>query len=384
MKNSNPEQILAAHYEDFFIHALIREVPERLYRARILVLALLAILFFSIAVFFALIFATTLTDRRDIAFPLNVGCIVTISFLLYRMKYHGNYILCVAGNLLQLIVIFVATLIITGGPSISPAGQLLAMPSLMAFFFGGLRWGIGTMLLTITVIAMLLLLSASGFKYPLIIPATFSLQYLLLPTNFVVLCALALGYESASFALREERDKEHQKVLRLAKTDPLTGLANRRIFEETLQDRIQIYSSLNPPRAFALCYLDLDEFKPINDRYGHDVGDEVLKARAQRLRNALRGADFIGRQGGDEFMIMLDQISEVAAFEAVATRFSRIISDPIDSSIGPLCVRASLGFALFPIHGNTAPILQKAADVAMYKAKHNKLPFAVFEPDTVS
>jgi diguanylate cyclase (GGDEF)-like protein len=193
---------------------------------------------------------------------------------------------------------------------------------------------------------------------------------------------LALVYEVTYTSLKLQRDRERTRYLQLAATDPLTGLANRRMFDETLAARIELYSKLNPVRPFALCYLDLDRFKPINDQFGHNIGDEVLSSISDRLHQMLRGADYIGRHGGDEFLILLDSVQNAASAEAMSKRFLQRIEEPIDTSAGIMSVSSSFGFALFPDHGADAATLQRAADEAMYAAKRGRYGFQIYGQPT--
>jgi diguanylate cyclase (GGDEF)-like protein len=252
----------------------------------------------------------------------------------------------------------------------------------MAFFFGGLSWGVTTAIISLFTAILMTVMQMLGFDFPQMTPASAQpyTQSLVLIINFAVIAALSLVYEMTSQSVKRERDLEHRKFQQLARTDPLTGLANRRIFDETLTARIMLYSKLSPVRTFALCYLDLDKFKPINDQFGHDVGDEVLNAISTRMRSALRGADFIGRHGGDEFMMLLDSVQDANAAAALSQRFLQLVQEPIKTSAGEMVVGGSFGFALFPIHGSDTITLQKSADDAMYEAKRSHSGFMVYSP----
>jgi len=198
------------------------------------------------------------------------------------------------------------------------------------------------------------------------------LNFLVGFVNLSVISVMAFIYEFTASSLRRERDVEHEKYIRLAKTDPLTGLANRRNFDSMLLERMEIYGAQNPPRRFALGYLDLDGFKPINDQYGHAVGDEVLRVVSDRLRAALRGSDFVGRHGGDEFMLLLDLVGDQSALEAMAQRMLNSIAKPIETTAGNVQVSGSLGFAMYPLDSEEIEELKRSADTAMYEAKRQR------------
>jgi diguanylate cyclase (GGDEF)-like protein len=127
--------------------------------------------------------------------------------------------------------------------------------------------------------------------------------------------------------------------------------------------------AVNAEARFTLCYIDLDGFKPINDRYGHAVGDEVLKTISERLQSCTRDGDVVCRHGGDEFMVLFDSIKHEAQAALIAQRLLGAISPPIATRAGTVSVKASFGFAVFPDDGNNGETLKSAADKAMYAAK---------------
>ncbi len=151
----------------------------------------------------------------------------------------------------------------------------------------------------------------------------------------------------------------------LARTDALTGLANRRVFEERLQEELR--RSARSRRSFALVILDLDRFKEINDRYGHQAGDEALRAFAQTIRGHARHIDFVARFAGDEFAMVLVDVDRAAAHTIVARLLDAIRQ--IALSV-PIQVTASAGVALsFPV--DTGETLVERADAALYDAKQS-------------
>ncbi len=160
-----------------------------------------------------------------------------------------------------------------------------------------------------------------------------------------------------------------RQTIELAVTDGLTGLHNRRYLDSHL--KLLIDRSLARGRQMSICMTDIDRFKLINDTYGHDVGDVVLREFASRLRTAVRGADLACRYGGEEFvLVMPDTSAETAA--AVAERLRMTIEqEPFRLSDGgvPLQVTASIGIASLLPQGDAAETLLKRADNALYEAK---------------
>jgi diguanylate cyclase (GGDEF)-like protein/PAS domain S-box-containing protein len=161
-------------------------------------------------------------------------------------------------------------------------------------------------------------------------------------------------------------ERELQEQLRLqALFDPLTGLANRAFFHEQLEHAISIRTENEP--GTAVVFIDLDEFKQINDQYGHSVGDDVLAILGDRLKTVIRAGDSVARLGGDEFAVLLTSVREPAEPAIVAERLLEQITAPIDVAGRHLLLTASIGIAL----GSTGAELLKQADAAMYRAKSN-------------
>lgn len=165
--------------------------------------------------------------------------------------------------------------------------------------------------------------------------------------------------------MEKERDELHQKLA--AQTDELTGAANRRSVLERAEALLAGCRDRNVPAAVLL--LDLDHFKSINDTFGHDVGDGVLRATAQTLSAVLRKGDLFGRVGGEEFACCLPNASPLEAI-VVAERLRAPISKLcLMSPGGAICVTASVGVASTDMDGYGFPELMKAADAALYEAK---------------
>ncbi len=172
-------------------------------------------------------------------------------------------------------------------------------------------------------------------------------------------------YISVSTDITEFKQAE-DRIRYLAYYDPLTDLPNRTL----LRDRTEqvLHNASRERRQAALLFLDLDNFKNINDSLGHLSGDELLQEVAKRIQSELRQSDTVGRLGGDEFLILLADVNVGAAMH-VARNLLNGISRPFTAQGHTLTVSASIGIALFPRDGNTFEELHKNADIAMYKAK---------------
>ncbi len=180
---------------------------------------------------------------------------------------------------------------------------------------------------------------------------------------FRVTAAPFWGGVAVTFADITEHKEDESRALELAHTDPLTGLANRRGFEAEAEDRTE--AALAAAEHLSLCYLDLDGFKAVNDRYGHEVGDELLRHVADRLRTAVRATDLVGRIGGDEFVILAEDL-DAAACAAFFERVRAAVDAPYSVTGLRLDVTSSLG--VVP-RVSALPAALARADAAMYRAK---------------
>lgn len=174
-----------------------------------------------------------------------------------------------------------------------------------------------------------------------------------------------------------ERRENDQRMIHAAGHDQMTGLFNRRSFDITLDSAVA--RAERGGRKCALMYMDLNGFKKINDELGHDAGDVMLRAFAQRLKSCMRETDSVARLGGDEFAVICEMIDDTANCEAAINRLlADIATTPVDINGKPYYLSSSIGMAVYPDHANSAPALIKAADQAMYAAKKDKsLPYAI-------
>jgi diguanylate cyclase (GGDEF)-like protein len=165
-----------------------------------------------------------------------------------------------------------------------------------------------------------------------------------------------------------ERKRYQVQLEHQANYDALTGLPNRNLLHDRL--RQAVYSQRNP-RHIAVVFMDLDHFKFVNDSLGHSIGDKLLKAMGERLRAVLREGDTVGRVGGDEFVLILnDQSNEEVIFRAMQ-RIAAKVSEPITIEGKELYVTCSAGISLYPQNGPDVDTLLKHADAAMYRAKEH-------------
>jgi diguanylate cyclase (GGDEF)-like protein/PAS domain S-box-containing protein len=194
--------------------------------------------------------------------------------------------------------------------------------------------------------------------------------------------------ENVAFGLdhiahEEERRRGQERITYMASHDALTGLANRVMFGELLGHAIQ--SARRYGRKFAVMFIDLDRFKQINDSLGHAAGDLLLQEIATRLKDCLRGSDVLARNGGDEFVVLMQEAEETAQVATVARKLLSAALKPVLLNGQECRVTASVGISMFPTDAQDEQSLLKNADMAMYHAKaEGKNNFQFFSADISS
>lgn len=164
-----------------------------------------------------------------------------------------------------------------------------------------------------------------------------------------------------------EANAQREQLEQLAMLDPLTGLHNRRMFHEQLNQAVG--HALRTGRTMAVCLVDLDDFKSINDGYGHHTGDDVLKEAARRLRMGLRAGDSLARLGGDEFAVLLRDLKNPDEAVHVARKIVAQLQQPMAIGHVPVHVGTSVGVVYAPDDAQDALTLMRYADMALYQAK---------------
>lgn len=215
-----------------------------------------------------------------------------------------------------------------------------------------------------------------------------AIDYLLKPINPSILLAKVMmftqihqhrvqleGLLNEKEGLLYQIKKQNKELGFLAYHDPLTHCYNRSGFETNLEKRLD--GAIRYKRKFALLFIDLDHFKSINDVYGHEYGDMVLKEVATRLKQTVRASDCVCRIGGDEFAVIIDEISEVYDAGSAAVNILEVLSKSIVADSKEFRIEASIGISCFPIEGEehtkvTTKHLVRNADVAMYRAKKKR------------
>lgn len=189
------------------------------------------------------------------------------------------------------------------------------------------------------------------------------------PTEVSLSQGVLPGHRLYTLVIRDmsERIEQEQQLTHLAEHDRLTDLPNRALLNERL--RAGIARADRYGRKLGVVYMDLDNFKPINDRYGHETGDCLLQAVAQRLSDTMRQSDTVSRVGGDEFIICLEHLKTEQDALAATQKIVDSLQQPFQILGQPIAVSASIGIAVYPDHGNESHALLRHADQAMYRAK---------------
>ena len=166
-----------------------------------------------------------------------------------------------------------------------------------------------------------------------------------------------------------ERKDVEEHMSHMAQYDALTHLPNRALFNDRLQQAVA--AAQRHKEHLALMFLDLDKFKPVNDTYGHGVGDMLLQEVAQRIQECLRDSDTAARLGGDEFVVLLPTIEAAQDASKVGEKILHALNQPFELAGHTLNISSSIGVAVYPEHGSDEKLLVESADIAMYHAKKN-------------
>lgn len=164
-----------------------------------------------------------------------------------------------------------------------------------------------------------------------------------------------------------ERKQTEQHLTRLAHYDSLTNVPNRILFRDRLDHAVRLAE--RDQTSFTLMFIDLNGFKQVNDSFGHDAGDAIIRICAERLNSCLRRSDSVARMGGDEFTLLLQNIANTTDVAHIAEKVISAIQQPADINGHEVVVGCSIGIAIYPEAGRDADTLLKHADMAMYKAK---------------
>ncbi len=350
---------------------------EEHHRQRILVMTsgfwLLTIILFAVIISSF----TEITPQGRIT--ANILCVTSIlgilvSMLLLRLRGDRGAAL----NVMLLIYFgaFTAACFVFGGTQ-SPTYPLLILAPAMASVVGSVAMSASWSLLVVAIWVYILQAERRGFQFTqIILPENHSLAMMLAYTGMAIsVLSIILIYAGMNKTLRTRLQATNLELEHLSSHDQLTRLPNRRFYDERIALALQ--RAAEHGGMTGLLFMDLNEFKKINDTYGHGAGDKLLIAVAQRIRSSLRETDLVARLGGDEFVAVLEDVKSSEEITWLAHKLSQAIEQPLYIRQQVLNFSCSVGVAIFPIDGRQQHELEEKADKAMYLAKKRGIPVAL-------
>ncbi len=294
-------------------------------------------------------------------FMAFISCCTLVNALLLRRTHNGAQ----ASSVLLLIMLTMLSVMLIDGMFQNTAPIWYATFPAVAFFFKGKRQGLRWLggLLSVLLLIMLaqsLELLHSPFSNPAL-----TLLFASTITVGMMVCVYEDMRTRAEAALQEAR----AELQYLAHTDALTGLPNRAAFYEHLPRALEVAE--DEGEKVAVMFIDLDNFKPVNDTYGHEVGDKLLVEAAERLRHALRSSDYIARVGGDEFVAVLPSLGVQEEATAIADKLIGKLAAPFSIQGHQCVIGVSIGIGFYPVCASNTDDLVHLADQAMYQVKRS-------------
>jgi diguanylate cyclase (GGDEF)-like protein len=343
-------------------------------RANILVGVLLISSLSGLGLVFALGAAYGSSGDPLLLIATLIASITVIGYLGTLWYFRQRQALLPAANLYALTTTFstVTPCLITGGISNSPYLSLVLVVPIFLFLMAGRRSGIYWTLVAVICVALLLLLESFGMKFPQVIPEASMawFRFAIWLTTLMLLVIGLISYEGNFETLTKRISAERGQFAHEASHDPLTGLSNRKLFFSRASEALSY--ALEREHKVAVIYVDLDDFKLINDGFGHDIGDEVLNAVARRLKASVRSVDTVARLGGDEFAIVLHGIEQSETADFMVEKIRAVLHEPLLVGQHSLYATGSIGVAVAPDQGVDVDHLLRKADEAMYRAKGNR------------
>lgn len=366
---------------DAFIPQTRKHNEEALQESRILIAIILICLFTFLTVLTWVNLAPNITFAGQ--FYGNIICSAAFlgySICLFTFKYLRSTVITANITIAVSIASILAGIFVSGGPLAAPANIMILLPIIMAFILINKQAGLAWTLIIMICHIIMVLLHIGGFQYPqLLAEDTLAVQHLAhWFMAYTAIIGLMYFSDSINDKLQQALDAKQKHFEHLASHDSLTSLANRLQFDAKLSMAIERSQQFGSP--FALLFIDLDGFKPVNDQLGHDAGDAVLKEVAQRLKSVVRDSDTVARIGGDEFAIILEGLHNNDGATRVAQGLCKAIAKPFNAIASSPKIGASVGIALYPTHSKDKEELIKLADTAMYQAKQERGTWQFYQP----
>ena len=305
---------------------------------------------------------------QNFTIMVTVGGIIIWAFILYLLRLTGSFPLCIHLLVSTGLGIITLTVYMTGGIQ-SPTIVAMIIPPIISALFTGRQSALAWCCICSFIFILFFAFEDASQNNPNLIPEHLTNA---VRTIFLILASFAIVgflyiYEEIGRQYHLLLSEEKQKLSSMAHHDDLTGLANRLQFNKHLNLAIELAHEENS--KIALLYIDLDDFKPVNDIHGHEAGDQVLKIAAQRMNRCVRASDTVARIGGDEFAIILNGIDSRQRAEDIANNISAQMKVPMDIYDKQIIIGASTGVCIYPEDADCAQSLISAADEKMYATK---------------
>ncbi|MGI9287988.1 MAG: diguanylate cyclase domain-containing protein [Pseudomonadales bacterium] len=360
---------------DAFIAPQYLESGADKVRSRALVGLLLANLFnlFFIALALRLFYPFT-ADGRQVAALACLTTVVSLVLALLLVRYTRWHGIATHLLILSVYVPIVLAACFTGGINSPVTPVLVWMPIVAGFLF---NWKLGLVWLSVALLTAVGFFAAPrvGIDLISVVPAAnvATLRFAMLIFSLVGIGGFIIVYTLINYHVVSELSGERREYERLANFDALTSLPNRMNFHNKLELAIQ--QAKRAQDKVGLLVMDLNKFKSINDTYGHSVGDELLHHMASRLIEHVRGTDFVARLSGDEFVVIMEHVSQPEDVATKAKSLINVIEQPYGLSVGRVKLGVSIGGAVYPDQEVEETALFSRADLAMFYAKKRRLGF---------
>jgi diguanylate cyclase (GGDEF)-like protein len=350
---------------------------EEHYRQRILVMTSCFWLITVVILTVILPMLMELTPQgKKAADALFLATIVGVLLSMAILRFRGDRLTALNVMLFIYAGAFAAACFVFGGTQ-SPTYPLLILAPAMAGIAGSVALSFSWGLLTIAFWVIILQAERYGIQFTqIILPQNHSMAMMMAYAAMAIaVVSVIIIYAEMNKALRESLQSTNSELAHLSSHDQLTRLPNRRFYDQRID--LALRRAAEQGSMTGLMFMDLNEFKKINDTYGHGAGDKLLIAVAQRVQNSLRETDLVARLGGDEFVAVLEDVKSPEEITRIAHKLSAAIEQPLYVRQQILKFSASIGVAIFPIDGRQKQELEEKADKAMYLAKKRGLPVAM-------
>ncbi len=360
---------------DFFIASHVTQSDTRKTRSRSLVGLLLANVFNLVFIALGLgLFYPFTAAGWHVAVVAFYAALFSLALALLLVRHTQRHDVATHLLILSIYVPILLAICFTGGMN-GPGVFLLVWLPIVAILSFNWRLGLAWLVVAVLTTAAFFVMPHFGLHIVSVVPPANVeiLRFAMLTISLVGVGAFITFYTLINHNLVKEIADERRKYKRLANYDALTSLPNRMNFYSKLEQAIE--QAKQADEKVGLLVMDLNKFKSINDTYGHSVGDELLHHMASRLIDRVRGTDFVARLSGDEFVVIMENVTAPEDVANKAKSLINVIEQPYGLSIGMLKLSVSVGGAVYPDQEMGGGALFSRADLAMFYAKQRRLGF---------